>query len=90
MASISKINLIVLLYGVFNVYLQLFFFQHQGEAKSAQLIGEAIANNKSFIALRKIEAAREIAQRIGKSQNRVLLNSDELLLNLESFNLEKK
>lgn len=62
----------------------------QGEAKSAQLIGEAIANNKSFIALRKIEAARDIAQTIGKSQNRVLLNSDELLLNIQSFNLEKK
>ncbi|KAI3510414.1 hypothetical protein L1887_17385 [Cichorium endivia] len=62
----------------------------QGEAKSAQLIGQAIANNKSFIALRKIEAARDIAQTIGKSQNRVLLNSDELLLNLQSFKLDTK
>ncbi|XP_049370558.1 prohibitin-1, mitochondrial-like [Solanum verrucosum] len=36
----------------------------QGEAKSAQLIGQAIANNPAFITLRKIEAAREIAQTI--------------------------
>lgn len=62
----------------------------QGEAKSAQLIGEAIANNNSFVALRKIEAARDIAQTIGKSQNRVLLSSDELLLNLQSFKLDCK
>merc|ERR1719352_491877 len=34
----------------------------EGEAKSAKLIGEAIANNPAFITLRKIEAAREIAQ----------------------------
>lgn len=62
----------------------------QGEAKSAQLIGEAIANNKSFVALRKIEAARDIAKTIRKSQNHVLLSSDELLLNLPSFKLDCK
>lgn len=54
----------------------------QGEAKSAQLIGEAIATNPSFITLRKIEAAREIANTISNSSNRVFLNSDSLLLNL--------
>ncbi|XP_057949863.1 prohibitin-1, mitochondrial-like [Malania oleifera] len=60
----------------------------QGEAKSAQLIGEAIANNKSFITLRKIEAARDIAQTMSRAANRVLLNSDDLLLNLQGLNLE--
>ncbi|XP_059670316.1 prohibitin-1, mitochondrial-like [Cornus florida] len=59
----------------------------QGEAKSAHLIGEAIANNQSFITLRKIEAARDIAHVISKSANKVLLNSDELLLNLQGMNL---
>ncbi|KAL0347125.1 UNVERIFIED_CONTAM: Prohibitin-1, mitochondrial [Sesamum calycinum] len=32
----------------------------QGEAKSAQLIGQAIANNPAFITLRRIEASKEI------------------------------
>ncbi|KAL9282277.1 Prohibitin-7 [Arabidopsis thaliana] len=52
----------------------------QGEAKSAQLIGQAIANNEAFITLRKIEAAREIAQTIAKSANKVYLNSSDLLI----------
>uniref|UniRef100_A0A1J3EXS3 Prohibitin n=1 Tax=Noccaea caerulescens TaxID=107243 RepID=A0A1J3EXS3_NOCCA len=60
----------------------------QGEAKSAQLIGEAIANNQAFITLRKIEAAREIAQTIANSANKVFLSSDDLLLNLQEMNLE--
>ncbi|KAJ1415145.1 Prohibitin [Sesbania bispinosa] len=59
-----------------------------GEAKSAQLIGQAIANNPAFITLRKIEAARDIAQTISNSANKVYLNSDDLLLNLQELNLE--
>ncbi|KAG5389981.1 hypothetical protein IGI04_031522 [Brassica rapa subsp. trilocularis] len=59
-----------------------------GESKSAQLIGQAIANNKAFITLRKIEAAREIAQTIAHSANKVYLSSDDLLLNLQGMNLE--
>ncbi|CAF2107457.1 unnamed protein product [Brassica oleracea var. botrytis] len=60
----------------------------QGEAKSAQLIGQAIANNQAFITLRKIEAAREISQTIAHSANKVYLSSDDLLLNLQGMNLE--
>ncbi|CAN7109037.1 unnamed protein product [Brassica rapa subsp. narinosa] len=60
----------------------------QGEAKSAQLIGQAIANNQAFITLRKIEAAREIAQTIAHSANKVYLSSDDLLLNLQEMNLD--
>ncbi|XP_058777133.1 prohibitin-2, mitochondrial-like [Vicia villosa] len=60
----------------------------QGEAKSAQLIGQAISNNPAFITLRKIEAAREIAHTISNAANKVFLNSDDLLLNLQELNLE--
>ncbi|CAI8618182.1 unnamed protein product [Vicia faba] len=60
----------------------------QGEAKSAILIGQAIANNPAFIALRKIEAAREIAHIISNAANKIYLNSDDLLLNLQEMNLE--
>ncbi|EOA14687.1 hypothetical protein CARUB_v10027959mg, partial [Capsella rubella] len=60
----------------------------RAQLKSAQLIGQAIANNKAFITLRKIEAAREIAQTIAKSANKVYLSSNNLLLNLQAMNLE--
>ncbi|OAY75804.1 Prohibitin-6, mitochondrial [Ananas comosus] len=59
----------------------------QGEAKSAELIGQAIASNPAFLALRQIEAAREIAHTISNSSNKVFLNSDELLLNLQQINV---
>ncbi|KAL0403605.1 UNVERIFIED_CONTAM: Prohibitin-1, mitochondrial [Sesamum radiatum] len=62
----------------------------QGEAKSAQLIGQAIANNPAFITLRRIEASKEISHTIAASSNKVYLNSDELLLNLHEHNPPKK
>ncbi|MCO5569130.1 hypothetical protein L7F22_022838 [Adiantum nelumboides] len=60
----------------------------QGEAKSAQLIGDAISNNPAFITLRKIEASREIANTISQSANRVLLSSEGLMLNVKDLNIE--
>ncbi|XP_011043604.1 PREDICTED: prohibitin-6, mitochondrial isoform X2 [Populus euphratica] len=60
----------------------------EGEATSAQLIGQAIANNPAFITLRKIEAAREIAHTISNSANKVFLDSSDLLLNLQKMELE--
>ncbi|KAI6673038.1 hypothetical protein NL676_000944 [Syzygium grande] len=62
----------------------------QGEAASAQLIGQAIANNPAFITLRRIEASREIAHTISNSSNKVFLNSDDLLLNLQDMELGSK
>ncbi|KAJ6677608.1 PROHIBITIN [Salix viminalis] len=62
----------------------------EGEATSAQLIGQAIANNPAFITLRKIEAAREIAQTISNSANKVFLDSGDLLLNLQKMELDTK
>lgn len=77
-----------LLHLKYSVLPDLSFFNEQGEAKSAQLIGQAIANNPAFITLRKIEAAREIAHTISNAANKVYLNSDDLLLNLQKMNLE--
>ncbi|KAJ3683486.1 hypothetical protein LUZ60_013713 [Juncus effusus] len=62
----------------------------QGEAKSAELIGAAIANNPAFLALRQIEAAREIAHTIAQSANKVFLDSNELLLNLQDISAQAK
>ena len=56
----------------------------QGEAKSAELIGEAVKQNKGFLTLRRLEAAREIANLVSGSGNRVLLDSDSLLLNVNA------
>lgn len=54
----------------------------EGEARSAQMIGDAMRDNPAFIQLRRIEAAREIAGTVQRSQNRVYLDADTLQLNL--------
>ena len=54
----------------------------QGEAEAARMIGESMRQNPAFIDLRRIEAAREVAQTISKASNRVYLDASSLLLNL--------
>eukprot|EP00934_Nitzschia_sp_Nitz4_P003018 Nitzschia sp. Nitz4//scaffold101_size76361//67602//68677//NITZ4_005615-RA/size76361-snap-gene-0.6-mRNA-1//1//CDS//3329532197//3008//frame0 len=54
----------------------------QGEAESAELIGFAVKKNPGFMKLRRIDAARDIADIVAKSGNKVYLNADSLLLNL--------
>jgi prohibitin 2 len=60
----------------------------QGEAQSAKLIGEAMAQNPAFLSLRKIEAARDIAHIMSDSANKVYLPADTLLLNLAEITAE--
>jgi prohibitin 2 len=60
----------------------------EGEAQSARLIGEAIAQNPGFLQLRRIDAAREIANTVANSTNRVFLDSDQLLLNVDNFEFD--
>eukprot|EP00397_Hematodinium_sp_SG-2012_P042693 GEMP01047278.1.p1 GENE.GEMP01047278.1~~GEMP01047278.1.p1 ORF type:complete len:287 (+),score=44.70 GEMP01047278.1:42-902(+) len=57
----------------------------EGEHEAARLIGQAISNNPGFVALRRIETAREISTTLAKSQNKIMLSSDSLMLNLEKF-----
>jgi prohibitin 2 len=54
----------------------------KGEAESAMLIGNAVKKNPGFMKLRRIDAAREIADVVSTSGNKIYLNSDTLLLNL--------
>lgn len=54
----------------------------RGEAESAELIGQAVKKNPGFMKLRRIDAARDIADIVAKSGNKVYLNADSLLLNL--------
>jgi prohibitin 2 len=55
----------------------------QGEARSAQLIGEAVRDNPGFLQLRRLEAARDIATTLSKSSNRLFLDGGALLLNVQ-------
>jgi len=54
----------------------------QGEARSAELIGDAVRSNQGFLQLRRLEAAREIAAQLAQGGNRVMLDSAGLLLNV--------
>jgi prohibitin 2 len=56
----------------------------EGEKESAKMIGEAISNNPGFIELRRIQVAKEVANNLAKSSNRLVLSTDSLLLNLMS------
>jgi hypothetical protein len=54
----------------------------EGEARSAEMIGKAIASNPGFVQLRRIDAAKDIAHTVAKSNNTVYLSADSLLLNM--------
>ncbi|KAL6898135.1 band 7 family domain-containing protein [Trichoderma evansii] len=56
----------------------------QGEARSAELIGDAIKKSKAYVELKKIENARLIAQQLQESgaKNRLLLDAEGLGLNV--------
>jgi len=64
-----------------SIFFQSIIIQAEGEAKSAELVGESLKKNKGFLELRRLEAAREIANTLAQSQNRVMLDSQALLLN---------
>jgi len=61
----------------------------RGEAQSASLIGLSVKKNPGFMKLRRIDAARDIADIVSGSGNRVYLNADSLLLNLLGDSDEK-
>lgn len=56
----------------------------EGDAMSAKMISEAIAENPYFLELRRIEYARSIASLVSRSQNKVYLSSENLMFNLLS------
>lgn len=62
----------------------------QGEARSAELIGEAIKKSKDYVELKRLDTAREIAQVLAKSGNKIMLDNDSLLLNVANDFRSKK
>lgn len=52
------------------------------DCKTIELIGKAMNNSPSYLTLKKIETAQEVATILATSRNQVLLNSDQLLMNI--------
>jgi len=63
---------------------QAMIIRAQGESRSAELIGDAIKKSKSYVELRKIENARDIAKLIQDAggKNKLYLDSEGLGLNV--------
>jgi prohibitin 2 len=56
----------------------------QGQAKAAELVGDAIKKNPAFVELRRLDVAKDIATTMSRSANKVYLDSDTLLLSILS------
>jgi len=54
----------------------------QADADSALMLSRAIRENPSFLELRRIEAAKDIAAILSRSPNKVYLSSENLMFNL--------
>ena len=61
----------------------------QGEARSAELIGDAIKKSRSYVDLREFENARAVASILEKSNNKVYLSTEGLGLNVAQTSSDK-
>jgi len=61
----------------------------EGEAKAAEMLGEAISKNPGYLKLKKMRASAVIAQKMSQSQNRVYLNAGTLMLNVQDDDYDK-
>eukprot|EP00933_Yihiella_yeosuensis_P050299 TRINITY_DN48073_c0_g1_i1.p1 TRINITY_DN48073_c0_g1~~TRINITY_DN48073_c0_g1_i1.p1 ORF type:complete len:284 (-),score=73.37 TRINITY_DN48073_c0_g1_i1:143-994(-) len=55
----------------------------EGEMESARMIGDAIKMNPGFVDLRRIQVAKDISELLSKSSNRMVLNTESLLMSLQ-------
>jgi len=62
----------------------------QGEARSAELIGDAIKKNRSYVDLREFENAKYIASILEKSNNKIYLDTQGLGLNISQIGQDRK
>jgi len=62
--------------------------QAEGEAKAAEMLGEAISKNPGYLKLRKLRASGTIAKTMSAAQNRVYLNAGTLMLNINDDDYE--
>merc|ERR1719322_1720531 len=64
--------------------------QAEGEAKAAELLGDAISKNPGYLKLRKLRASGNIAKTMSPAQNRVYLNAGTLMLNINDDDYEAR
>jgi len=62
--------------------------QAEGEAKAAEMLGDAISRNPGYLKLRKLRASGNIAKTMSAAQNRVYLNAGTLMLNINDEDYE--
>ncbi|TRY78998.1 hypothetical protein DNTS_022204 [Danionella cerebrum] len=62
--------------------------QAEGEAEAAKMLGQAVTKNPGYLKLRRIRAAQNIAKTVAVSQNKVYLNADSLVLNLQDSSFD--
>lgn len=62
----------------------------QGEARSAELIGDAIKKSRSYVDLREFDNAKNIASILQSGSNKVYLDTEGLGLNISQTRDEKK
>lgn len=62
----------------------------QGEARSAELIGDAIKKSRSYVDLREFENAKNIASILQSGSNKVYLDTEGLGLNIAQSASDKK
>ena len=56
----------------------------EGEAQIAEKIGKAMGESPAFLKLRRIEAARKVASSMAKSDNKIYLDANSLMLNISN------
>lgn len=61
----------------------------QGEARSAELIGDAIKKSRSYVDLREFDNAKTIAGILEKSNNKVYLDTEGLGLNISRGEVDR-
>lgn len=62
----------------------------QGEARSAELIGDAIKKSRSYVDLREFENAKNIASVLQGGSNKVYLDTEGLGLNISQVGQSDK
>ena len=62
----------------------------QGEAEAAKMVGDSLKSAPSFLMLKRLEAASDIATTLSKSRNRIFLESDTLMLNLANSKFDQQ
>ncbi|KAF7996404.1 hypothetical protein HCN44_002036 [Aphidius gifuensis] len=63
--------------------------QAEGEAEAAKMLGLAIGQNPGYLKLRKLRAAQSISRTMANSQNRVYLDGNNLMLNIQDNSFDE-